>query len=122
MTEYTHRFHECAKSAAAKIAKAFGRIESVDRIALIIVPQFSHLISSLQEEIGIVTTQATDRGNWLSDIGKVIGCNHVDERLPSCVDEEFDKLRLENERLKGEIKGQENEIQRLWALHLKERA
>ena len=29
---------------------------------------------------------------WLEDIGKVIECGHIDERLPRCIEEEFGKL------------------------------
>lgn len=31
---------------------------------------------------------------WLLDIGKVIGCDHLDNRLPSCIAQEFERLTV----------------------------
>lgn len=30
---------------------------------------------------------------WLLDLGRISGCGHVDERLPRCIEEEFEKLK-----------------------------
>jgi hypothetical protein len=38
------------------------------------------------------------------DIGKLIGCGHLDERLPRCIEEEFEKLSDENAIMRESLK------------------
>ena len=44
--------------------------------------------------------QADQFEQWLLDIGKLIGCEHVDERLPCCIRDELATLRVELEAVK----------------------
>jgi hypothetical protein len=60
-------------------------------------------IHRLQAELTAVRSQAQKDNmradlcdtyaQWLLDIGKLIGCGHLDERLPRCIEEEFWKLK-----------------------------
>lgn len=60
-------------------------------------------VKALETELSMVRTQANrnaDRAEmadryelWMTDIGKSIGCGHVDERLARCVEDEIDRLR-----------------------------
>ena len=59
-------------------------------------------IHELQAELSAVRSQARNDNmradlcdtysQWLLDIGKLCGCGHLDERLPRCVEEEFEKV------------------------------
>ncbi len=76
-----------------------------------------------QEELSAVRWQAQKDNlraeladtyeQWLLDIGKLTGCGHVDERLPRCIEEEFEKLLDESKRLHLENAAQLRRIEEL---------
>lgn len=58
---------------------------------------------ALRSELDMVRSQARtdnlraedadDFEQWLLDLGKLVGCGHVDEQLPVCIEREFQKMR-----------------------------
>lgn len=47
--------------------------------------------------------QADQYEQWLLDLGKLSGCEHLDDRLPQCIEEAFTTAQDEAKRLRGEL-------------------
>lgn len=71
------------------------------------VAEFDKELAALRSQAQKDNLRAEDADRyeqWLVDIGRNIGCGHVDERLPSCIAEEFEKLRDENAIMRQSLK------------------
>ena len=50
-------------------------------------------LQSLVQPLSDRAEMADQYERWLEDIGKQVGCGHVDEQLPNCVNHELERLR-----------------------------
>ena len=53
----------------------------------------SEAIRRLAREQDLKIDQLDSYERWLTDIGKAIGCGHIDDRLPRCVEEVVEDFR-----------------------------
>lgn len=83
------------RTAAGRPMGGWSERAAAKAIADKIASQLEPALKQLQQELSLVRTQARKDNaraedadqyeQWLLEIGKVVGCSHLDEQLPNCI-------------------------------------